>query len=80
LDVSLRLIVSNEFQESCGLLVVSALVGRGSRSLVFARPVIGHPLAPFVVGKEGGGDEEDSEDAEEDFHGVYRIARIETAG
>jgi len=37
-------------------------------------------LAPFVVGKEGGGDEEDSEDAEEDFHGVYRIARIETAG
>ena len=34
----------------------------------------GHPLAPFVVGKQGGSDEEDGEDTEEDLHGVFRIA------
>jgi hypothetical protein len=31
-------------------------------------------LTPFVVGKEGGGDNEDGENAEEDFHGAFRIA------
>ncbi len=36
----------------------------------------GNPLAPFVVGEEGGGDEEDGEDAEEDLHGVFRIAWV----
>ena len=34
----------------------------------------GHPLAPFVVSEKTGGDGEDSEDAEEDLHGVFRIA------
>ena len=34
----------------------------------------GDPAAPFVVGDEGGGDKEDGEDAEEDLHGLFRIA------
>lgn len=33
-----------------------------------------HPLAPFVVGEEGGGDDEEGENAEEDLHSVFRIA------
>jgi len=36
----------------------------------------GDPLTPFVVGVEGGGDEEDGEDGEGEFHGEYRIAWI----
>jgi hypothetical protein len=28
----------------------------------------GHPLAPFVVGVEGAGQEEDGDDSEEEFH------------
>jgi len=36
----------------------------------------GDPLTPFVVGVEGGGDEEDGEDGEGEFHGGYRIAWI----
>jgi len=36
--------------------------------------VISDPLAPFVVGEEGGGDGESDEDAEEDLHGILRIA------
>jgi hypothetical protein len=31
-------------------------------------------LAPFVVGNEGGGDEDDGKDAEENLHGEFRIA------
>jgi hypothetical protein len=33
-----------------------------------------HPLAPFVVSEKTGGNGEDSEDAEEDIHDVFRIA------
>jgi len=47
---------------------------RGPRGLVFVRGVIGYPLAPFVVGEERGGDDENSENAEDDFHGHFRIA------
>jgi hypothetical protein len=36
--------------------------------------VVSYPLTPFVVGEEAGGDDEDGENAEEDFHGVLRIA------
>jgi len=34
----------------------------------------GDPLTPFVVGEKGRGDDENGENAEEDFHSVYRIA------
>ena len=34
----------------------------------------GDPLAPFVVGEEGRGDDENGENAEENFHSVFRIA------
>jgi hypothetical protein len=33
-------------------------------------------LAPFVVGDKGGGDDEDSENAEKNLHSVFRIARV----
>ena len=33
-----------------------------------------HPLTPFVVGKEGNSDDEDSENAEEYLHNLFRIA------
>ncbi len=34
-------------------------------------------MTPFVVGEDGGGDEDDGEDAEEDLHDVLRIAWVE---
>jgi hypothetical protein len=40
----------------------------------------GHPLAPFVVGQDGGGDHDEDDDAEENFHGAFRIARVGRAG
>ena len=33
-----------------------------------------YPLPPFVIGKEGGGYEDDGEDAEEKLHDIPRIA------
>ncbi len=33
-----------------------------------------HPLTPFVVGDKGGGNEKNSENAEEYLHGIFRIA------
>jgi hypothetical protein len=33
-----------------------------------------YPLPPFVISDEQGGDEEDGENAEEDLHGLSRIA------
>jgi hypothetical protein len=33
-----------------------------------------HPLTPFVVGDEGGGNDKNSENAEEYLHGIFRIA------
>jgi hypothetical protein len=46
----------------------------GKLQLLAVAAAVGHPLTPFVVGKEGGGDNEDGENAEEDFHGAFRIA------
>jgi hypothetical protein len=34
----------------------------------------GHPLTPFVVGEERGGNDKDDENTEDDFHGIFRIA------
>lgn len=34
----------------------------------------GHPLPPLVVGKDGGNDDENGENAQENLHGVFRIA------
>jgi hypothetical protein len=36
----------------------------------------GHPSTPFVVGEDEDGKENDREDTEEDFHGVFRIAWV----
>jgi hypothetical protein len=33
-----------------------------------------YPLTPFVVGKKQGGNDESGEYAENDFHGIFRIA------
>jgi hypothetical protein len=53
-------IVTGKNRESCALLAVS--------------PAGRHPLTPFVVGKEGNSDDEDSENAEEYLHNLFRIA------
>src|ERR1035438_824675 len=46
----------------------------GAAGLLAVAAAGGDPLAPFVVGDERGGYEDDGEDAEEDFHGWFRIA------
>jgi hypothetical protein len=66
LDGSLLVIVAGEFQEDIALLAITAAGA--------------DPLTPFVVGEEGCGDGEDNEDAEEDFHGSFRIAWIGDGG
>jgi hypothetical protein len=34
----------------------------------------GDPLTPFVVGEEGGGNDQQGENAEENLHDLFRIA------
>ncbi len=34
------------------------------------------PPTPFVIGKERGGDDDNGENAEKDFHGVFIIWRM----
>ena len=46
----------------------------GGAGLLAIAAAGGDPLAPFVVGDERGGYEDDGENAEEDFHGWFRIA------
>jgi hypothetical protein len=54
-------------------MIVTAL-GRKTVALLAVAAPGGDPSAPFVIGKEGGGDENDGKDAEEYLHGVFRIA------
>ncbi len=55
------------------VVAAGGVVSVGSMPLV---PAGGHPLAPFVVGEDGAGEDEDDEGAEEDLHGVLRIAYL----
>jgi hypothetical protein len=36
--------------------------------LLAVAAAVGHPFAPFVISKDGAGDDEESEDAEENLH------------
>jgi hypothetical protein len=59
LEGSLTIIVKGELKKAALLAVFAPF---------------GHPFAPFVVGKEGGNDEHDSENNEKNLHRGYRIA------
>jgi hypothetical protein len=49
-------------------------------SLLAVAFTVGDPLAPFVVGEEGPGQDSGGDEEEEDFHGVFRISQRGTGG
>jgi hypothetical protein len=51
-----------------------AILTRKAGGLLAVAAAGSHPLAPFVVSEKTGGDGEESEDAEDDLHVVFRIA------